>query len=254
MEPGESLEETARRELYEETGLRAVELQFLDLLSGKEYYFQYPNGDEIYNCIALYGVKDWEGTPRINDDESLELGFFPMDNLPALEGNPKRIVDNLAGYGLFPEIRQLSMADNMTAAKVLEMQRSAYRVEAELIGTDEIPPLKETFDQLQSCGETFIGFFEQGELAGALSYEQSGGVVDIHRLIVDPRHFRKGIARKLLERLEKGVSDVEEFIVSTGADNQPAVTLYKKHGFKPAGETIVGGGIRLAHFTKPKRA
>ncbi len=44
MEPGETLEETAKRELYEKTGLHANNLQFLTILSGYQDYFKYPNG------------------------------------------------------------------------------------------------------------------------------------------------------------------------------------------------------------------
>lgn len=36
MEIGESLEDTARREVYEETGLELLELEWFELFSGKE--------------------------------------------------------------------------------------------------------------------------------------------------------------------------------------------------------------------------
>ena len=39
MELGETTEETARRELFEETGLNAKIMQFIGVLSGKEVYF-----------------------------------------------------------------------------------------------------------------------------------------------------------------------------------------------------------------------
>ena len=54
MEPGESFEETARREVLEETGLRLGELALLGLFSGKEYYYRYPHGDEIFNATAAF--------------------------------------------------------------------------------------------------------------------------------------------------------------------------------------------------------
>lgn len=54
MEPGESFEQTGRREVREETGLEIRELRFLGLYSGAEYYFRYPNGDEIFNVTAAY--------------------------------------------------------------------------------------------------------------------------------------------------------------------------------------------------------
>ena len=40
-------------------------------------------------------------------------------------------------------IEPLDLADPATAADVLRVQRAAYRVEAELIGFDGIPPLHE---------------------------------------------------------------------------------------------------------------
>lgn len=39
MEPGEVAEKTARRELYEETGLEVEDLKLIDVLSGQEYFY-----------------------------------------------------------------------------------------------------------------------------------------------------------------------------------------------------------------------
>ncbi|TCN22260.1 ADP-ribose pyrophosphatase YjhB (NUDIX family) [Mesobacillus foraminis] len=250
MEPGESFEEAARRGLYEETGLMARDLEFLDLLSGKEYYFQYPNGDEIYNAIALYKVDDWEGEVKINDEESLELRFFSMDDLPELEGRPARIVHDLYRYGLFPDIREINIQESLSAALVFELQWASYKKEAELIGTDEIPPLLESFEQLKACGELFLGYFDRGELAGAVSYKVIENQIDIHRVMVHPEHFRKGIARSLIEHLAIKEGNASEMLVATGAANTPAVKLYQRLGFTYAGETIAGQNLQIAHFRK----
>jgi 8-oxo-dGTP pyrophosphatase MutT (NUDIX family) len=80
MEPGESLEETARRELYEETGLKAKDIKLVTVLSGKDMYYRYPHGDEIYNVIAVFEAIDVEGKPMINDCESLDLQYLPIDH------------------------------------------------------------------------------------------------------------------------------------------------------------------------------
>lgn len=79
VELAESLEEAARRELYEEAGLTANELTFNMMLSGKDMYFQYPNGDEIYNLVAVFETRNYAGIPTILDDEGLELKYFPLD-------------------------------------------------------------------------------------------------------------------------------------------------------------------------------
>lgn len=78
MELGESLEETAARELMEEAGLKAERFRFITLLSGKELYFRYPHGDEVYNVVAVYEALDVSGTPTIQDDEGLELKYFSL--------------------------------------------------------------------------------------------------------------------------------------------------------------------------------
>lgn len=49
MEPGETFEQTARRELWEEAGLEAGALRLLEVVSGPEFFYRYPNGDEVYN-------------------------------------------------------------------------------------------------------------------------------------------------------------------------------------------------------------
>lgn len=97
MEPGESFEETARRELFEETNIKCRDLQFLQIFSGKEFYYKYPNGDESYNVIALFMVNEFEGSLGMNDDEGLDLNYFSINNFPNLEKRAKIILDKIKG-------------------------------------------------------------------------------------------------------------------------------------------------------------
>ena len=82
MELGESFEETAARELFEETNLIADELELLEILSGKDTFRVYPNGDQLYDITAVFKVKKYHGEPKVNDNESKKLGWFPVDKLP----------------------------------------------------------------------------------------------------------------------------------------------------------------------------
>ena len=83
MELGESFEEVARRELKEETNLDIIDLEMVKVLSGKDTYREYPNGDKLYDITAIFVVKKYSGELRVNDNESKKLEWFNIGNLPS---------------------------------------------------------------------------------------------------------------------------------------------------------------------------
>ena len=99
LELGESLEETAKRELKEETNLDCDDFTLLNVFSGNDFYFKYPNSDELYSVIALYLVKDFKGDLKITDSESFDLKFFKKIDLPNLESRAKKIISWLLENG-----------------------------------------------------------------------------------------------------------------------------------------------------------
>ncbi len=81
-ELGDSLEETATREALEEAGVVVHELEFLTVLSGRDYFYEYLNGDQIYNVGAIFMTRTWSGTPKADGLEGSEVRFFALDELP----------------------------------------------------------------------------------------------------------------------------------------------------------------------------
>lgn len=147
-------------------------------------------------------------------------------------------------------IKHIHIFDKKMAEKVLFLQKRAYREEAELIGSVNIPPLKENLRELMACGEAFIVFFAEDELLGAISYKLTEEHLDIHRVMVDPDHFRKGIAMNLLLFLQKEDGFGREMIVSTAAENRPALLLYEKLGFMKITEERMEDGMKLVKFRR----
>ena len=95
MELYETIEETAIRELKEETGISADKLELVTVLSGKDFYFEYPNGDKMCTVIILFKVLNYNGEIKVSDNESKSLKFFPLTNLPVMESRAQKIVDRI---------------------------------------------------------------------------------------------------------------------------------------------------------------
>lgn len=102
MELGESLEEAAARELTEETGLTAAKLELLHVFSGKDLYYKYPNGDEVYIVVAAYECTEFTGVPAEDGTETGEVRFFAFDEIPSDLSPPdipliNRFLDKITG-------------------------------------------------------------------------------------------------------------------------------------------------------------
>ena len=83
VEPGETIAETAKREVFEEAGIEIVPQRIIAVLSGPEYQVTYPNGDRLASVTTVFRCLPAPGAvPRVNDDESLDIRFFPGDALP----------------------------------------------------------------------------------------------------------------------------------------------------------------------------
>ena len=76
MELYEDIRETAIRKLKEEAEISAKSLELVDVLSGKDYYFEYPNGDKMCTVIVLFKVTNYSGKIKVSDNESIKLEFF----------------------------------------------------------------------------------------------------------------------------------------------------------------------------------
>ena len=82
-EPGEEPAETAMREVYEETAVVVVPEGVV--LVGTMPPTHYPNGDVCQFMDVTLRCRAVGGEAQVNDEESLEVGWFDVDALPELE-------------------------------------------------------------------------------------------------------------------------------------------------------------------------
>jgi len=147
-------------------------------------------------------------------------------------------------------IKKIDITNPDVSREVLKIQIPSYNVEAKIINFYDIPPLKDTVQSLQQCGETFFGYYLNKELCGVISIKVDDKVIDIHRLMVHPKRLRKGIAKKLLNFIEIELKRFEAIVVSTGTKNEPAVSFYLKNGFLKVEETMITECLSLTTFKK----
>src|SRR5574338_632437 len=91
MELGETLEESARRETSEETGLLVNSLSLFGVYSGPEFFYTYPNGDQAHNVSVVYQCLDFSGQPRTSGEHSA-WDFFDPAHLPGPLSQPIRAI------------------------------------------------------------------------------------------------------------------------------------------------------------------
>jgi len=95
MELGESTEETVKREVYEETGLKLGQLSLFGVYSGEKYLCIAQNGDEFYVVTTVYKTSEYSGAVAVNDDESLQFEWVDKHNLPEnIAGTHKDIISD----------------------------------------------------------------------------------------------------------------------------------------------------------------
>ncbi|MEI6285274.1 MAG: NUDIX domain-containing protein [Bacillota bacterium] len=98
MEMGETVEQCAAREMYEEVGLQATALKFFGIFSGPEHRVVYPNGDEVFIVDHVYLCKDFTGTEMMLDGEAVELKWFSTTALPTkISRNCQRVLEAVFG-------------------------------------------------------------------------------------------------------------------------------------------------------------
>ena len=95
VEPDEQPADALIREVYEETGLTIAIDRIVGVSTAPRATL--PNGDNVQYVLTTYRCRPTAGEARVNDDESHEVRYFSVDDLPELRPEHlQRIKDALA--------------------------------------------------------------------------------------------------------------------------------------------------------------
>ncbi len=153
-------------------------------------------------------------------------------------------------------IKKLNHSNQQIAHHIFQVFQSSYKIEADLIGVDEFPPLNRSVSDISQSGTQFYGFYMEAGLAAVIEVETNktnagDKALQICSLTVDPSYFRKGIAGQLIEYV-CDLTDITEYEVETAVVNQPAIMLYQKHGFVEVKTYVPAHGIPKVVMRKVK--
>ena len=94
MELGESTEETAKREVFEETSLKIDDLKLINVYSGADHYIKAANGDEFYVVTTAYYTVHVQGELVVDQTESINFEYYYPEELPEkIVGSHRAVID-----------------------------------------------------------------------------------------------------------------------------------------------------------------
>lgn len=128
----------------------------------------------------------------------------------------------------------ITKAEKNDLEEILKLQYLAYQSEAALFGNKDIPPLKQTLEEVISEYETGIVLKmtgEDGRIIGSVRAHEKDGTVYIGKLMVDPDHRHKGYGRRLLLEVEKYFPG-KRYELFTSTRSKSNIRLYESAGYK----------------------
>ena len=145
---------------------------------------------------------------------------------------------------------QRAEADDLQ--EILQLQYLAYQSEADLFGSRDIPPLKQTLDEVAEefrSGIILKMTDYNNAIIGSVRAKEKGGTVYIGKLMVHPDHRRKGFGTMLLCGIEKCFSGkrYELFTSTRSIDN---IRLYQKLGYTVFARKAVNDELEFVYMEK----
>ena len=147
----------------------------------------------------------------------------------------------------------ISAAKREDLEEILQLQYLAYQSEAALFKSRDIPPLKETLDEVIEEFEagTVLKLVEEGKIIGSVRASEKDGTVYIGKLMVHPTRQRRGYGRHLLEEIEKCYPGkrYELFTSTKSIDN---ISLYQKCGYKIFDNKAISDELEFVYLEKER--
>ena len=143
-------------------------------------------------------------------------------------------------------------AEYKDLSEILKLQYLAYQSEAALFGTDDIPPLKETLEEVQeeyNSGVVLKMVSEDDSIIGSVRAKEANGTVYIGKLMVHPDYRGRGYGTSLLNEIENYFT-CERFELFTSTRSVDNIRLYEATGYKKFKQEAVTDELIFVYMEK----
>lgn len=186
--------------------------------------------------VRLYEARGYAPQPPIRwpVGGGVEIEFVPMSKEA---GEPDEIIER---------------ATRADAPDILELQKLAYRSEAELYDDRRFPPLVQTLDSLRAefTDSVVLKAVADGVIIGSVRARRAGDAWHIGRLVVHPDYQGQGLGTRLLRAIERESGDLHKLELFTGHRSAGNIRLYERLGYVRSREQVLSPAVTLIFMEK----
>ena len=126
----------------------------------------------------------------------------------------------------------ISLADESDLQEILRLQYLAYQSEAALFGSQDIPPLKQTPDEVlaEYHSGIILKMVLDGRIIGSVRAREQNGTAYIGKLMVHPDFRGRGYGTQLLAEIE-GRFPHKRRELFTSTRSRDNIRMYQKAGY-----------------------
>lgn len=135
---------------------------------------------------------------------------------------------------------------------ILEIQLAAFQTEADQYGDCNIPPLKQTLDDLRGdlATKVFLKAVESGQIVGSIRGHLEKETCHVEKLSVSPEHQGRGYGAQLLRAIEGAFPQATRLELFTGSRSEKNIRLYKRLGYRTFREQEISCRLTLLFMEK----
>jgi ribosomal protein S18 acetylase RimI-like enzyme len=147
---------------------------------------------------------------------------------------------------------KILQADINDAWKILNLQKHAFKSEAELYNDYSISPLTQTIEDIKAefGSKTFLKAVAGEEIIGSIRFKIKDKTCLIEKLAVHPDFQNQKIGTTLLLEAEKLANGADKIELYTGQKSEKNLHLYKKLGYEVFKFEVINDHLYFVHLRK----